>query len=133
MGDQALRDATTVINNLATALGHKKQTLITVEPFLGDGTQDLLTWLQEFQILPQLAEDWKRNLPQGKSLIRWCIENQKLPGDIFFLWAKKHYQLPALTERFTDFKSAQEISISHNLWIRVRTAWVILACMLPHY
>jgi hypothetical protein len=44
MGDQALRDAATAINALATALGHDtEQTLITVEPFLGDGTQDPLT------------------------------------------------------------------------------------------
>ena len=34
---------------MATALGCEEQTLITVEPFLGDGTQDPLTWLQEFQ------------------------------------------------------------------------------------
>jgi hypothetical protein len=50
MGDQALRDAAVAITALATALGTApEQTLITVEPFLGDGTQDPLSWLQEFQ------------------------------------------------------------------------------------
>ena len=50
MGDQALRDAATAITALATALGNgTEQTLIMVELFLGDGTQDPLTWLQEFQ------------------------------------------------------------------------------------
>ena len=50
MGDQALRDAATAINNLATALARDgEKNLLTVPPFTGNRTQDPLTWLQEFK------------------------------------------------------------------------------------
>ena len=61
MGDAALTAAADAINALATALQTgREQTLITVEPFKGDGSQDPYTWITEFERAAQ-ANHWEND------------------------------------------------------------------------
>ena len=61
MGDVALTAAADAINALATALQNgREQTLITVEPFKGDGSQDPYTWITEFERAAQ-ANQWEND------------------------------------------------------------------------
>jgi hypothetical protein len=95
-------------------------------------------WLEEFRVSPQQIEQWEKGLPQGKSLIRWCLETKKVQEDSFASWARKHYSLPILTDKFSDFKSAQEISKRYgNIWpdhVAPFYEWdgiLYLACLEP--
>ncbi|CAG8671092.1 9644_t:CDS:2, partial [Paraglomus brasilianum] len=50
MGDQALQDAAQAINALAAALGQGgEKSLIKIDFYHGDGTQDPVTWVEEFE------------------------------------------------------------------------------------
>ncbi|HEY1247838.1 MAG TPA: retrotransposon gag family protein, partial [Nitrososphaera sp.] len=59
MANQALTATADAINALATALQNgREQTLITVEPFKGDSSQDPYTWITEFERAAQ-ANHWE--------------------------------------------------------------------------
>lgn len=74
-------------------------------------------WLQNFHITAEQVAEWTRNLPKGKSLIRWCLESGKIQPEAFLQWARQHYQLPVLNDQFNDFNIAQEISKRYgNIW-----------------
>src|ERR1041384_5122395 len=61
MGDAALTAAADAINALATALQPgREQTLITIELFKGDGSQDPYTWITEFERAAQ-ANHWEND------------------------------------------------------------------------
>ena len=50
MGDQALREAATAMTALAGAIGTgSEKTLLKIESYKGDSTQDPITWLDEFE------------------------------------------------------------------------------------
>ena len=61
MGDAALAATADAINTLVTALQNRcEQTLITVEPFKGDSSQDPYTWITEFERAAQ-ANHWEND------------------------------------------------------------------------
>lgn len=74
-------------------------------------------WAQDFNITPEQIQTWTGSLDKGKSVIRWCIENNKLSSEEYFNWAKKHYQLPALKDSFQDMKTVAELRKRYsNIW-----------------
>ena len=55
IGDIALNNAATAITNLAAALGQgSEKALVKIEPYRGDGTQDPITWIEEFDRAAQV-------------------------------------------------------------------------------
>ena len=95
-------------------------------------------WLEEFHISLEQARSWFDGLPKGKSLTRWCLENGKIPPSDFLNWAKKHYHLGVLTDRFDDFKKSNEIRKRYgNIWpdhVAPVFEWdgvLFLACLEP--
>lgn len=95
-------------------------------------------WMGSFSLTKEQVEQWEQQLPKGKSVIRWILENNKIAPDAFLLWAKKNYQLPILKESFSDFKSASEIKNRYsNIWpdhVAPIADWdgtLFLACLEP--
>ncbi|RME17345.1 MAG: hypothetical protein D6797_02715, partial [Bdellovibrio sp.] len=67
-------------------------------------------WAQYFKIKENEIQEWTQNLPEGKSLLSWCLENQKFSEEAYLKWAQNHYGLPVLKETFlTDFPPPLEV------------------------
>ncbi len=96
------------------------------------------SWVESFNFTKEQIEQWTQQLPKGKSVVRWALENNKIPAEMFLLWAKKNYQLPVLNDTFTDLKTATEIKDRYsNIWpdhvapIKEWDGTLFLACLEP--
>lgn len=95
-------------------------------------------WADHFKLSDGELSALQAQVPQSKSLLRYCLEQSRFTGHEYLAWAKTHYQLPCLKDNFDQYKKAHELKMRYgNIWpdfITPLSEWdgvLFLACLEP--